>query len=58
LDAFRDLQVLTLLALALLFAPAALPPLRPLGAKLRLAALVVYLLGGAAILIRWLATRG
>ena len=56
MDAFQELQALTLLALALLFAPAALPPLRPLGRKLRLAALAVYLLGGAAILIRWMAS--
>lgn len=53
MDPFRQLQVLSLLVMAVLIAPTALPPLRRHGARLRIAALVLYAIGGAAILVQW-----
>ena len=53
MDPFRQVQMLSLLAIALLVAPAALPPLRRHGERLRLAALLLYLIGGLAIFVKW-----
>jgi hypothetical protein len=52
-DPFRQLQALSLLAMALLFAPWALPPLRRHAWRLQLAALVLYLVGGVVIFAAW-----
>ncbi len=57
MDPFRQLQALSLLAMALLIAPGVVPPLSRFGGRMRLAALVVYLVGGLAILANWLLTR-
>jgi hypothetical protein len=54
MNTFQQLQVLVLIALALLIAPAAIPPLRPHSRTMRLAALVIYLAGALAILAKWL----
>ncbi len=53
MDPFRQLQVLSLLTLALLIAPAVMPPLRRYGGRLRFAALVLYLVGGLAVFAKW-----
>ena len=53
MDPFRQLQALSLLAMALLFAPWALPPLRRHAWRLQLAALVLYLVGGVVIFAAW-----
>jgi hypothetical protein len=57
IEPFRQLQVLTMLVLALMVAPSALPPARRYGRRLRIAALALYLAGGLAILANWLLTR-
>jgi len=54
MNTFQQLQALVLLAVALLIAPMALPPLRQYSRQLKLAALVIYLGGAALILARWL----
>jgi hypothetical protein len=54
MDAFRQLQVLGLMCMALLIAPTAVPVLRPHSTRLRIAALALYLTGGLAILLLWL----
>ena len=54
MDTFQQLQVLVLISFAILIAPAAIPPLRPHSRTLRLAALVIYLTGALAILVKWL----
>jgi hypothetical protein len=56
MDTFHQLQVLVLISLVILIAPAAVPPLRPHSRTLRLAALVIYLAGALAILVKWLLT--
>jgi hypothetical protein len=50
MDAFRQLQALSLLVLALFIAPGAL---RPYARRLRVAALVLYVAGAVAILAGW-----
>ncbi len=57
MDPFRQLQVLSLLAMALLIAPGVVPPLSRYGRRMRTAALVLYLVGGLAILTNWLLIR-
>jgi Na+/H+-dicarboxylate symporter len=53
MDMFHQLQVLILVALVFLIAPAAIPPLRRYNRTLRLAALVTYVAGGLIILGFW-----
>lgn len=53
MDTYRQLQVLVLVSLALLFAPKVLPPLRQYATTMRLVALVVYLVGAAVIFVIW-----
>jgi hypothetical protein len=57
MDTFRQLQALTLVAVAVLIVPRVMPSLRRYDGILRLAALLLYLAGGAVILIVWLLTR-
>ncbi len=57
MDAFRQLQVLSLLVMALFVAPGAMPPLRPYARWLRIVALGLYVAGGLAILANWQLTR-
>ena len=57
MDAFRQLQALSLVAMALLVAPAAVPGLRRHAGRIRAAALILYLAGGAAILAQWMLSR-
>ena len=54
MDTFRALQVLVLVSLVVLLAPRVVPGLRPWANKARLGALVIYLVGGLAILLAWL----
>lgn len=53
MDPFRQLQVLSLLVLALFVAPGAVPPVRPFARRIRFAALALYVAGGLAILMSW-----
>lgn len=53
MDPFRQLQVLTMLTMALLFAPAVVPPLRRYAGGMRIAAVVLYLAGGLAVFATW-----
>ena len=53
MDPFRQLQVLTKLTMALLFAPAVVPPLRRYAGGMRIAAVVLYLAGGLAVFATW-----
>ena len=57
MDTFRQLQALTLVAVALLIVPRVVPSLRQYDWTMRLAALVLYLGGGLVILLIWLLTR-
>ena len=53
MDPFRQLQVLTMLTMALLFAPAVVPPLRRYAVGLRIAAVLLYIVGGLAVFATW-----
>jgi len=57
MDTFRQLQALTLVAMAMLIAPRVIPMLRGYDRTVRLAALVVYIGGALVILAIWLLTR-
>ncbi len=57
MDPFRALQALVLVGMALLIAPRVIPMLRGYDRTIRLAALALYLGGGAVILVIWLLTR-
>lgn len=54
MQTWQALQVLTLAALALFIGAQALPPLRPWRQTLIGAALVLYLAGGAVLLVLYL----
>lgn len=53
MDPFRQLQILGLLTMALFLAPAVVPPLRPYGRRMLLAAIVLYFVGGLAVFAKW-----
>ena len=53
MDAFRQLQVLSLLTMALMFAPMAVPPLRRYTGWLQRAAFLLYFIGGLAVFMVW-----
>ncbi|CAH2604237.1 conserved protein of unknown function [Rhodovastum atsumiense] len=57
MDAFEQLRALTLLTIALLLAPAAIPPLRRYRSRLQVAMLLLYFGGAAVILALWLLRR-
>ena len=57
MDTFRQLQALTLVAVALLIVPRVVPAMRGHDRALRLAALVIYLGGALVILAIWLFSR-
>ncbi len=52
-DPFRQLQVLTLVTLALFLAPGTVPGLRRHARTLRIATALLYFGGGGLILLNW-----
>lgn len=53
MNAFDQLRLLHTVTLALLFAPAVMPPLQPYAWRIRIAAVVLYFAAGLAIFLRW-----